>query len=199
MMNDQNTDSGTSPTLLIGLRDPQNHEAWEKFIARYEPMIRGWCRHWFPHESDHKAHDVICELVFRMMTFEYDPAKGRFRGWLKTVTHNLMARLKREQWPQVEGDEETPPDFLQAGEDLAARLAADYDLELLEQAKDRVRGRVQSHTWAAYWATAENGRKPSEVARELGIRVGTVFQAKDSITDLLREEIKKLQGPPEKS
>jgi RNA polymerase sigma-70 factor (ECF subfamily) len=143
MMNDQNTDSSTSPTLFIGVRDPQNHEAWEKFIARYGPMIRGWCRNWFPHESDHKAHDVICELVFRMMTFEYDPAKGRFRGWLKTVTHNVMARLKREQWPQVEGDEKFPLDFLQAGEDLFARLAADYDLELLEQARDKVRGRVQ--------------------------------------------------------
>ena len=82
---------------------------------------------------------MICELVFRMMTFEYDPTKGRFRGWLKTLTHNLMAKLKREQWPQVDDDDESPLDLLEAGEDLAARLAAEFDLELLEKAKDQVR------------------------------------------------------------
>jgi hypothetical protein len=31
------------------------------------------------------------------------------------------------------------------------------------------------------------------------MKVGTVFQAKHSIIDLLREEINNLQGPPEKS
>jgi RNA polymerase sigma-70 factor (ECF subfamily) len=200
MMNSPNSDSSlTSPTLLKGVSDPQNHEAWERFIARYGSMIRGWCRHWFPREADDRAHDVICELVFRMMTFEYKPAEGRFRGWLKTVTHNLMAKLKREEWAQVSDDDENPLDCLEAGEDLAARLAAEFDLELLDRAKEKVRARVQPHTWAAYWATAEEGRKPAEVARGLGMRVGTVFQARHSIIALLREEIRKLQGPPEES
>ena len=44
-------------------------------------------------------------------------------------------------------------------------------------------------------ATAEEGRKPAEVARELGMKVGTVFQAKHSVIDKLKREIKKLQGP----
>jgi RNA polymerase sigma factor (sigma-70 family) len=184
----------TSTTLLKGVSNPQNHVAWEKFIARYGPMIRRWCRHWFPHEADDKAHDVIYELVFRMMTFEYDRTKGRLRGWLKTMTHNLMAEMKREQWSQV-GDDDSPLDFLEAGEDLAARLAAQYDLELLEKAKDQVRARVQPHTWAAYVATAEEGRKPAEVARELGMKVGAVYQAKHSVIIEINREIKKLQGP----
>jgi hypothetical protein len=123
------TDSG----LLNGVKEPAHHEAWEKFLARYGPMIRGWCRHWFPRDDDDKAHDVIYELVFRMMTFE-----GRFRGWLKTLTHNMMAKLKSDEWPQVDDDGESPLDLLGAGDDLAARLAAQYDLELLEQAKDKV-------------------------------------------------------------
>ncbi|MGZ3380028.1 MAG: sigma-70 family RNA polymerase sigma factor [Isosphaeraceae bacterium] len=180
--------------MLKGVSNPQNHEAWEKFIARYGPTIRRWCRHWFPREADDKAHDVIYELVFRMMTFEYDRTKGRFRGWLKTVTHNLMAEMKREQWLQA-GDGDSPLDFLEAGEDLAARLAAQYDLELLEKAKDQVRARVQPHTWAAYVATAEEGRKPAEVARELGMKVGAVYQAKHSVIIEINREIKKLQGP----
>ncbi len=193
-MNDQSSDSmRTSPTLLKAVQDPQNYEAWEKFIARYGPMIRGWCRLWFPREADDRACDVFAELVFRMISFEYDPSKGRFRGWLKTVTHNLMAKLKKDVFPQAR-EEDNPLDSLEAREDLAARLAAEYDLEHLEIAKERVRGRVQPHTWSAYVATAEERRKPAEVARELGMKVGTVFQAKHSIIVLLRQEIEKLQG-----
>jgi DNA-directed RNA polymerase specialized sigma24 family protein len=163
------------------------------FIARYGPMIRQWCRQWFPREAADKAHDVLYVLVFRMMTFEYDRTKGGLRGWLKTVTHNLMAKMKREQWAQV-GDDVSPLDFLEAGKDLAARLAARYDLELLEKAKDQVRTRVQPHTWAAFVATAEEGRKPAELVRELGMNVGAIYQAKHSVINQLKREIERIEG-----
>jgi RNA polymerase sigma-70 factor (ECF subfamily) len=194
-MNETSTESiRTSPTLLIGVKDPQNHEAWETFIARYGPMIRGWCRHWFPRSADDKVYEVFSELVFCMIKFEYDPSKGRFRGWLKTVTHNLMAKLKREAFPQP-GSEDDPFDSLEAKEDLAARLAAEFDLEEFERAKDVVRPRVEPKTWAAYLATAEEYRKAADVARELGMKLGTVFQAKHSVITQVRREIERLQGP----
>ena len=70
-MDDPSTDSmRTYPSLLEEVRDPRNHEAWGRFIARYGPMIRGWCRQWFPREADDRAYDVFSELVFRMVTFE---------------------------------------------------------------------------------------------------------------------------------
>ena len=163
--------------LLNRLTDPADHKAWEKFIDRYGPMIRCWCHHWFPREADERAHDVICELVFRMKTLEYKPAEGRFEGWLKTFTHNMMAKLKREERPLPAPNDDSLLDSSKRV-NLTARLAAEFDLELLEQAKDRVHARVQPHTWAAYVATAEEHRKPAEVAHELGMRVGEVFQAK---------------------
>jgi RNA polymerase sigma-70 factor (ECF subfamily) len=155
-------------------------------------MIRRWCGQWFAHEAEDRAYDVLSELVFRMITFEYDPRKGKFRGWLKTVTHNLMARLK-EEWPQA-GDGEDSLDSLEAGEDLAARLARTFDLELLETAKKVVRRRVRSRTWRAYEEVAERRREPAEVARELEMKVGAVYQAKYSVMNELRKEIKKRGG-----
>jgi RNA polymerase sigma-70 factor (ECF subfamily) len=195
MMNNTRSEStGTDSGLLDGVREPRNHAAWEKFIARYEPMIRGWCRHWFPREADDRACEVLSELVFRMINFEYDRSKGRFRGWLKTVTNNLMAKLKKEGLSQP-SDYVDPLESVEAREDLAARLARDFDLEQLEKAKDIVRDRVEPHTWAAYWATAEEGQKPADVARQLGVKVGTVHQARHWVKTLLKQEIEKLQGP----
>jgi RNA polymerase sigma-70 factor (ECF subfamily) len=184
----------TEAGLLLRIRDPQDKEAWEEFVAQYGPMIRAWCHHWFPRDTDDMVQEVFTRLIPRLQSFEYDPRKGRFLGWLKTFTQNLMARLKREQWPQVDDGEESPLDLLEAGEDLAARLAAEFDLELLEQAKRRVRERVHPHTWAAYLATAEQGRKPADVARELGMGVGAVFQAKYSMIAQLRHEIENLES-----
>jgi len=188
--------SRTHASLLIRLRDNADQPAWEEFHERYAPMIRGWCRHWFPRELDEMVQEVLMRLVSSLKNFEYEPGKGRFRGYLKTVTHRLMADLKaRPGQTPVSGDEEMLNE-IEADGDLEARLAAMFDLELLDQAKERVRGRVEERTWSAYVETAERWRKPAQVARELGMNVGAVFQAKYSVITQLRREIQILEGPP---
>ncbi len=85
----------TVGSLLLRLRDKTDHSAWTKFVDRYTPMIRSWCRTWFPREADDMVQEVMAKLVGTIESFEYGAKPGRFRGWLKTVTRNLMAELKR--------------------------------------------------------------------------------------------------------
>ena len=142
------------------------------------------------------AHEVFIRLMSCMKAFEYKPEEGRFRGYLKTMTHRLMAELKgRVARVSLINNEEMPIE-IEAGADLVDRLAAMFDLELLDQAKEQVRNRVEERTWLAYLRTAEEWRKPADVARELGMKVGAVFQAKHSVIKQLRAEIQILQGPP---
>ena len=75
--------SRTHASLLIRLRDPADQQAWEQFHERYAPMIRGWCRHWFPRELDDMVQEVLLLLAKRLRTFEYEPGRGRFRGYLE--------------------------------------------------------------------------------------------------------------------
>jgi RNA polymerase sigma factor (sigma-70 family) len=180
--------SRTHASLLIRVRDTGDHQAWVEFEKRYRPMIWGWCRHWFPRETDDKVQEVYCKLVAPLRTFEYDPARGRFRGWLKTLTNRLMADLKGST-PSEVPDAEAVLAQAEARTDLFERLAAEYDLELLEKAKDIVRGRVTEQTWTVYIDVAERGREPSDVARELGMSVGAVYQAKYNVTTALKREI----------
>jgi RNA polymerase sigma factor (sigma-70 family) len=185
--------SGTSPSLLIRLRDLGDQRAWDEFHERYAPMIRGWCRHWFPRETDDMVQEVFTRLVSCLKAFEYEPGKGRFRGYLKTVTHRLMQDLKERavRQPPIDGD--AAPDEAPARVDLWDRLAAMFDLELLELAKVEVRARVTDRTWSAFVAVAEQGRDPAEVARELGMKVGAVYQARYSVITELKREIENLQ------
>ena len=142
------------------------------------------------------AQEVFTRLMSCMKAFEYKPQEGRFRGYLKTVTHRLMAELKERVAPIPVINNEEMPIEIEAGTDLVARLAAMFDLELLDQAKERVRSRVEPRTWSAYLGTAEEWRKPADVAHKLGMKVGAVFQAKHSVITQLRREIQILQGPP---
>ena len=50
-----------------------------------------------------------------------------------------------------------PIQAIEAREELADRLEAEFDLELLEEAGRRVRTRVAPHTWEAYRLTAIEG------------------------------------------
>src|SRR5271168_1124400 len=94
-MNTTRTDPWrTNPNLLSRLRDSADEQAWVEFHDRYAPMIRGWCSHWFPRELDDMAQEVFIRLAACLKAFDYEPGKGRFRGYLKTVTHRLMADLK---------------------------------------------------------------------------------------------------------
>jgi RNA polymerase sigma factor (sigma-70 family) len=181
----------THKTLLLEIRDPGDQQAWEEFHARYSPLIRGWCRRWFPREADDMVQEVMGELVLIMRSYTYQPEKGRFRGWLKTVTHRMMAQLKRSS-KRVLVDIEAL-DGAEASTDLWERLAAEYDLELLEKAKENVRGCVEPRTWSAYLETAEQLRGPAEVAKELGMKVGAVYQAKYQVLNLLRQEVEILE------
>jgi RNA polymerase sigma factor (sigma-70 family) len=182
----------THASLLREVSDPGNHRAWEEFIDRYNPMIRGWCRHWFPNSADDMAHEVMVKLVFVMRSYTYQPDKGRFRGWLKTVTNHMMAELKRSSNRVVVDSEAL--EGAEAPIDLEIRLAAEYDLELREIAEEKVRGRVEPRTWSAYFETAVQLRSPAEVAKELGMRVGAVYQAKCCVLRALREEVKVFEG-----
>ena len=57
-----------------------------------------------------------------------------------------------------------------------------------------MRQRVEPATWGPYVETTRHGRKATEVARELGLSVRSVCQAKSSVIGKIREEITKLES-----
>jgi hypothetical protein len=64
-------------SLLIRLRDPKDQAAWVEFDIRCCPIIRGWCRPWFPRETEDMVQEVYL-LLFRSSTIFR--SIGRRRG-----------------------------------------------------------------------------------------------------------------------
>jgi RNA polymerase sigma-70 factor (ECF subfamily) len=192
-------DTSTSTSLLEQLRrSPTDQEAWRRFVDRYAPRIHSWCRHWGlqPADAEDITQGVLTILAARMKTFVYDPAL-RFRSWLQVVTRRAWSAFvdSRRQAPQGSGDSEVRRtlESLEAREDLVRRLEEEFDQELLAQAINQVRERVEARTWEAFRLTALEQRPPTEVAQSLGMKLATVYVARSKVQKLIRAELAQLE------
>jgi RNA polymerase sigma factor (sigma-70 family) len=190
----------TSLTLLGRLRrDPKDQAAWSEFVARYGPRILQWCRGWRLQESD--AHDVTQDVLLKlnglMARFVYDPS-GSFRGWLKTLTHHAWRDLAAERRRSGLGvGERSVMELLgdlQAGENLVEQLDAEFRREVMDRAMERVRRRVSERTWDAFRLTSLEGLSGSAAAGRLEMKVARVYGAKSEVKEMIREEVRKLEG-----
>lgn len=190
--------SVTSPSLLLKVGDPNNKEAWAAFDKRYRQKISSWCLGQGLREAD--ADDVTQEILMqipkKMALFAYDPAKS-FRAWLKTVTIRAVLDLRRKNARWQCSDGSSIVDKLASAEtqnDLLQHLEHEFELELFEEAKSRVRSRVNFATWEAFRLTALENRPGKEVGALLGIKVAAVYVYRNRVQQLLAEEIRKLEG-----
>lgn len=196
-------DTPTSGTLLMRLRELDDREAWNEFVERYTPRIYGWCRRYRLQESDAAdvTQEVLGKLVKVIRSFEYDPRKGSFRGWLKTVTNNAVRDFLAELSAPGRGSGDSRigaalsaiQDPAAIGE-LTAALEEEAERTLLREAEERVRLRVQPQTWEAYRLSAVESLPAAEVAARLSMPVAEVYVAKSRVLKWLREEIERLGG-----
>lgn len=198
MAGDSSSKTGTTLHLLLENVDDQR--AWEAFVDRYGPKVYGWCRKWKLQRADAEdvTQAVLAKLSQCLRTFRYDPSKGTFRGWLKTLTQHAWSDYVRgrNRAGNAAGDaaSQSPLESLEAREDLTKELEAAFDLELLEEAKAQVRRRVTPQTWDAFRLLAVEDRPGAEVAAALGMKVSAVYVAKNRVQKMLQQMIRALEG-----
>ena len=173
----------TSPSLLERVRQPEAPEAWERFIKLYTPLLYSWARRSGVQDADDLVQDVFTVLVEQLAQFRYDPARGCFRAWLKTILMNRLRKSLRRPGAQ--------PLF-----DVAAATDAVHELEqdehrrlLVARAAELIQTDFQPSTWKSFWECEVNGRPAAEVARELGLNVGAVWVNKSRVLARLRQEL----------
>lgn len=188
----------TSVSLLLRIGRNRNDEtAWREFVDRYGSRIYGWCIHRKlpPADAEDVTQNVLMRLAQKLEQFEYDSSQS-FRGWLRRMTENAITDYVRARKKDL-AKGGTSVILLMAGEpartELADHLAEAFDLELLDEAKSRVRMRVNESRWKSWDLTANQNLTGKEVAQRLGISVGTVYANKNQVQKLIREEIECLE------
>ncbi|MGL6074845.1 MAG: RNA polymerase sigma factor [Fimbriiglobus sp.] len=181
----------TSASLLIRLQQPNDAEAWKRFVELYTPVLLAWCR-WQRLQTDDAAdlvQEVMTLLVRKLPTFRYDGRRS-FRGWLKTVTLNKRRELARRRVAVAVGGESELSEIPAAEDDPFWEV--DYRRHLARQALKLMQSEFSPSTWRAVWETVAEGRPTDEVATELGLTTGAVRSARLRVLVRLRQELQGL-------
>ena len=202
----------TRKSLLARVRSG-DEVSWQEFYDTYRPLIFlcgrdcGLTRE----ETEDLVQLVMCEIFSKdilskydpekipeKVVFQYDPAKGRFRHFMRGIIRNQARKLyhRRPGFVSMENldgvDAAEEEQFEQAWE-------KEWRRHLFHEALIELRGQVRPSTYTAFEMYALQNRPVQEVAKFLNLSVNSVYVAKTRCIGLLREAIARLDRQGEES
>lgn len=89
----------TRSSLLLRLRDEGDERAWVEFDAIYRPMLERFAaaRGLRGPDVDDVVQHSMAAVHRRIRGFEYDPDRGRFKSWLRTLVNNHVRNRLRDR------------------------------------------------------------------------------------------------------
>lgn len=174
----------THISLLERLSDGRDPVAWHEFVMRYGDLIRNFARRQNVQVADFDdvLQDVLLALTKAMPGFEYDPSRGKFRSYLKTVTvHAIFARSRQKRGEVALEDVKTFADAAAADASIDGVWDEQWRQYHLKNAMRVIESEFNDADVAAFRQYGVAGRSAGEVAGELGVSVDSVYQAKSRI------------------
>ena len=196
----------TRKSLLAKVRSG-DEVSWREFYETYKPLILlcGGDMRLTADEKEELISRVMCEIFQKDIVgkydpekipdgvvFKYDPAKGRFRHFLRKIIRNQALGIIRKRRSHLSLDVPETPE--PAAED---KWESDWDLEwrrhLYNMALIELRTHVDTKTYSAFELYAIQGRNPREVADFLGLSVASVYTGKSRCIELIKKIIRDLE------
>jgi RNA polymerase sigma-70 factor (ECF subfamily) len=190
----------TRASLLLRVRDPANAAAWTEFDSIYRPLLQRYAK--LCGLSDADAEDVVqhCMVAVHkhITSFEYDPSKGRFKGWLRTLVNNKvrnLARNRREHQAATgafAGLQATEPSPEEAFDEL-------WMQEHIRHALQHVRSEIEASSFEAYQRYVIEDQPVDEVCESLGINRNQLYGIKWRVNQKLNAKMTELleEGEPQ--
>ncbi len=175
------------------VKNPRDSEAWREFDVIYRPMLGRFARARGLGHAD--AEDItqhcMTAIQAHIKGFAYDPRKGKFKGWLRTMVNNRVRDMQRRprcgqaktgQLERVKGREQSP-------EEMFDRIwLREHLLHCLEQ----IRKEVKTSTLEAFRCYVLEERPIEEVCRSLDMNPNEVHLSKWRIATKLRKRLARL-------
>ncbi len=183
----------TRPSLLLRIRDRGDTGAWRTFDAIYRPMLYRFARAYgLAHDdAEEVAQHCLTVISDRIGEFSYDPKKGRFKGWLRTLANNRVRNLLRDRKEQQAGTGvfqkvqkcETPP------EEVFDEIWLE---EHLWHCLRELQGEVKESTYMAFQYYVIDEWPIEKVCAELNMKPSNVYTIKWRLTERVATRMKEL-------
>lgn len=146
-------------------------EAWHCFYSQYNCLICYYIRQTFHSLSIEDVNDCIQEvwkeLVVQLPRFRYDPLRGRFSTWLRTLARNKAVdavRQRRRASRDGRGDRFLASLATRAGDDPSVRFEQVAAQDELRAEIDALSRRLPRRTARVVRLRCIEGRSVAEVA-----------------------------------
>ena len=183
----------TRASLLILIKDLHNTRAWSEFDAIYRPILHRFAMACGLDQVD--AEDAVqhgmAAVHKHIEQFDYDPDKGHFRGWLRTVVNNhVRSLLKKRREPIAETRE------LERLQDREVLPEVAFDRmwmeEHLKYCLGKVRTEVDENTFIAFRRYVIDEWPVQQVCEATGMDRNQVYKIKWRITQKLQDKMRGL-------
>lgn len=175
----------TRPSMLLRLRNYHDATAWQAFADVYGRLVYRYCRRRGLQEAD--AVDVMQEVLVQVSRsiprFEYHPQRGKFRGWLATVTRNKLNRF----WKRDTTTSQLVPQDAPVTSDMV--WDDEYHQLLLMAAIERTKPSFEPLTWQAFELVWFEQLDAAEAARRLQLPIERVYVAKSRVLKRLQQAV----------
>ena len=195
----------TRASLLMRVHEWEDAASWREFYRLYHKLIYGLARRsGLAHaDAEDVTQDVFKRVAETIHTFESDPNRGTFRGWLMNLTRWRITDKFRSQ-PRgqtaptpARDDTSTRTSTINRLPDEANHREADWELDwqrhLLDAACERLARRTKARHYQAFDLYVRQRRPVLQVARDLGMNVATVYLVGHRLTKELKAEVERLR------
>ncbi len=192
----------TRQTLLNKVKNPGDEHAWSDFVFYYRKYIynivkRMGLKH---HDAEEIVQTVLMKAWQKMPEFNYNPEKGRFRGWLCTVAGNEVRsyfRSKKNHHISMESAgtasmDEISSEYLITEPEIDKIAKEEWERYLPELAWKTISSQFEPQVLKTFEMFAE-GVDASEISEQLGLSESSVYVYKKRVQDKLSAEISRLK------
>jgi len=180
----------TRSSLIAGLKE-FSAERWRNFVLVYSPLLKYWIqrKRVHPNAVDDVLQESLQSIVAGIVGFERDAARGRFRGWLRTIVERRVADHFRTKPAELLAGPEllrSVPNPLQKDpEDIETEQQLFDEMRL--RAMELVRQSTAERTWQMFWQSVVEQVPTAEVARQFGVSNAAVRVARQRVLQRLRQ------------
>jgi RNA polymerase sigma-70 factor (ECF subfamily) len=195
----------TSWTLVARLKNLDDTQSWEAFVALYRPLIlrvaiRAGLRQ---DEAEDVVQETMTVMTKHIQDFVAEPSRGSFRSWLLTIARRRICDQFGKRLPvagrseaRTSGTARTPtvervPSPAEA--DLAAMCDEEWSRHLREEALQQLQLEVKpAHYQVFHLLTLEE--KPIEaVAKMVGRSRAQIYLIKHRVGNKLKKIVRRLE------
>ena len=141
----------TRTSLLVRVKNREDSQAWCEFVGLYRPILLRYARaRGLNHvDAEDVAQQCLATITEKMASFEYDPSRGRFRAWLRTMVNHRIQNVRARRREQIadSGDFKRPQEREPSPEEAWDQI---WQEEHLKYCLEQIRTLVESKTFEAF-------------------------------------------------